>query len=137
MNPLVFFAIAIIIDLFLKSSKDKKKIEKARKKRNEQIKRQPIEKKESIITVLNKELERRIDRSLETRPSDENEVKDLRNSREEISNNIIHNKVLDTKKYDGSEIGTKRDIREDILRGIIFSEILSEPKGRQHMKRSM
>lgn len=145
MSPLVFFVIIIVIDLILKSSKDKKKIEEVRKKRNEGYKRQFTEKKRDLITVLNEEIEKNLGNRNTVKENRANKIKRVEKDNLDLikanRENIIEEKTAEdnnrevekSKSMDTSEI----DIRKDIVRGIIFSEILSEPKSRQHMKRSM
>lgn len=62
MNPLIFFIVIIGIDLFLKSVKDKKKIEEARLKKMQELKN-----KDNVKKV--KEPDRRVKREIQKNPS--------------------------------------------------------------------
>ncbi len=62
MNPLIFFAVVIVIDLILKSAKEKKKIEKTRERKLQQSSK---EKKVEVPQTR----ERRVKREIQKNPS--------------------------------------------------------------------
>ncbi|MBU5438262.1 hypothetical protein KQI42_09595 [Tissierella sp. MSJ-40] len=143
-SPLIFFIFIIVIDLLLKSSKDKKKIDEARRKRIQELEKQPRPNK-GVITVLKDEMQKETQKR--QRKQNTNKAK------QEV---VVQEKVIDReldwddsfweakrneRKHHEEEVanstGYNKEVREDILRGIIFSEILSEPKSIKNQRRSM
>ena len=162
MNPLIFFIVVVILDVFLKSAKDKKKIEEARRKRTRQI-QDRTSKGRNIMDTFNNEIEKNLRRRVPREPSkDMNKSRELKKDSIDLREYKLGIETLDAREYsfgnsfeesriledDKSKIKEKElkktsdknsthDLSKDILRGIIFSEILSEPKSIQNMKRSM
>lgn len=130
-SPLVLLIIWFLINAFLNSSKDKKKIEEARRKRLKQLgERKP---------VLTKTV---------THVEDEQYQAEMGSARIEQTEDITHDiydiqtpkvtAIIKTEEKEKSkEKNSAMDIKSDIVKGIIFSEILSEPKSIQNMKRGM
>lgn len=160
-NPLLFFIIVIVIDLVLKSARDKKKIEKSKEERERELQNKPdlnkqeqMEKPESVrglMSTLREQIEKERLRELERRQ--EKTV-----PKEVIKTNVereMTKKTYEDKEYwevkrkeekhrKEKEISTRSKVekregsmKEDLIRGIIFSEILSEPKSIKNQKRSM
>lgn len=65
MNPLIFFAVVIVIDLILKSAKDKKKIEESRQKKIQELRNQ--QNNQEVKPV--KPTETRVKREVQKNPS--------------------------------------------------------------------
>lgn len=165
-SPLLFFIFIIVVDLVLKSLKDKKKIEQTKQKRQQElqseVKMKPnyIEPKtnpsRSIMSTLREEIEKERQKEISRRQVKPEVRENLKSKTEE--------KTTSTRMYDDKEYWDKKrekdyirennihtstetkatdieinkiNIKEDIIRGIIFSEILSEPKSIQNQKRSM
>lgn len=139
----LFFIFIMVIDLVLKSAKDKKKIEQSRKKKIEELNKPFPKRKDRIkghkekikpITKVKVEKETTKDKvkshigSLEMKAWEEPLFDEGQNQNAEF---IKYDKIEEkkTKKLNNS-------IKDDILRGIIYSEILSEPKSLKK-KRSM
>lgn len=163
-SPLLFFIFIIVIDLVLKSSKDKKKIEEAKQKREQELqgrpdlnKQKPIQKPESIrgmMSTLREEIEKERQKEIERRQVKTRQTQEVRVNRVNMEEKKITQKTYEDNEYwekkrkedynkkkemvveSRIEIN-ERNMREDIIRGIIFSEILSEPKSIQNQKRSM
>ena len=149
-SPLLFFIFIIIIDLVLKSVKDKKKIEKAKQKRAEDIQRQPEKHKpmQDVKRMLEQELEKerqkdiarrqvKIDPSRTTKPKEKEVMAERGFERSPWDINIDEKNIPENiKPVVIQDEDKESDLRKDVLRGIIFSEILSEPKSIQNQKRS-
>lgn len=160
-NPVLFFILIIVIDLILKSVKDKKKIEKDRQQRKESpnnrtelSREKPIQKSQpirDIISTLREEIENEKHKEL---------IKRQENTKQNQYTNLLGDEqTLAKKKYEADEYWdnkrkieediklqeksdleknkTKRDIKDDLVSGIIFSEILSEPKSIKNQRRGM
>lgn len=158
-GPLLFFIFIVVIDLILKSAKDKQKIEEARKRRTQELSKQPGVPTTSrpmadLRKILSEEIEKERQREIEKRQGKTpqrrntlfNEKKpkvstvdkkaDIKETSWEIRKE--EKSIPESTKLDGIPAQNKeRTLREDILRGIIFSEILSEPKSLQNQKRSL
>ena len=166
-SPLILLVFWFVINILIKSAKDKKKIEEARNKRTQQIESRPIQNKtaqtiqrdtpnrnlnknRNIIDVFKEEIEKEINRERQMKPVISEQKANL--------NKTVNEKVIEKKtsvrdeyfsvntdiNYDKSleEIKTyyrkpSLNIKNDLLKGIIFAEILSEPKSLQNRKRSM
>lgn len=149
-SPLLFFIFIIIIDLVLKTAKDKKKIEKAKQQRSQEMQRQPEKPKpmQDLKKILEQELEKERQKEIERRQGKMNPSQTTKPKEKEVmveksfersswdinrdEKNIPENIKPVTIQAENKE----NDLRKDILRGIIFSEILSEPKSIQNKKRS-
>ena len=157
-GPLLFFIIIIVVDLVLKTSRDKRKIEAEKHQNFEDVKKPPanyggqktMEKEKTgtrLITMIQDELEKErqkeeLRRKKDSKPiptiqpkvdvlqqvEEEREVKRKKQVREKVEGNQRLTSIKDE----------NLDIKKEILKGIIFSEILSEPKSIQnYKKRSM
>lgn len=160
-NPVLFFILIIVIDLILKSVKDKKKIEKDRQQRKESpnnrtelSREKPIQKSQpirDIMSTLREEIENEKHKEL---------IKRQENTKQNQYTNLLGDEqTLAKKKYEADEYWnnkrkieediklqeksdleknkTKRDIKDVLVSGIIFSEILSEPKSIKNQRRGM
>ncbi len=154
-SPLLFFIFVIAIDLILKSSRDKKKIEQAKQKRTGELgKNTPMPSKpiadlrrileEEVEKERRRELEKRQKKAIETKgpkPSPKTQQETSKTPvREQISWEIKPEKEskVEVSKPTISKIEKKEEnLRKDIVRGIIFSEILSEPKSIQNQRKSL
>lgn len=161
-SPLLFFIFIIVVDLILKSLRDKKKIEKTKQKRQQELRTDNVRKpsyedsqkssSRNIMSTLREEIEKErlkeiarrqgrvenIEPKVEQKPVikdyKEKEYWDKKKEQDVLREKNIHTPT-ETKPVE-VEIN-KKGIREDLVRGIIFSEILSEPKSIQNQKRSM
>ncbi len=159
-SPLLFFIFIIVIDLILKSAKDKQKIEEARKRKTQELNKQPTASRPmaDLRKILEVEVEKERQRELGKRQKKTtqkqstlfNEKRVVVNSADkridtnerswdirETEKRISENKKSDITSPQAKVENKERNLREDILRGIIFSEILSEPKSLQNQKRSL
>ena len=160
-NPVLFFILIIVIDLILKSVKDKKKIENDRQQRKESpnnrtelSREKPIQKSQpirDIMSTLREEIENEKHKEL---------IKRQENTKQNQYTNLLGDEqTLAKKKYEADEYWnnkrkieediklqeksdleknkTKRDIKDVLVSGIIFSEILSEPKSIKNQRRGM
>jgi hypothetical protein len=155
-SPLLFFIFIIVIDLILKSVKDKKKIEQSREKRTQEIQKQPTKQRpladlrKLLEEEVNKEKQREIARRQGT-PMDsqgskskavevkhrEEEPKNLTKEKQSWDIKTEEKKVNEVPNISLSQVDNNRkDLKQDILRGIIFSEILAKPKSIQNQRRS-
>ena len=160
-NPILFFIFIIVVDLILKSVRDKKKISEKKMDRqgsfedkDELNKQKPIQKSGSIrevMSTLREEVEKERQKDLERRQGTvERSKKVIVKTEEEVINekayednkyweekrNLENNrKIKDMKKRE--ELISEGNIREDILRGIIFSEVLSPPKSIENKRNRM
>jgi len=147
-SPLLFFIFIIVIDLVLKTSKDKKKAEQSRQKTTPVMQNQPLKPIKDLKRVLERELEKERQRENE-KPQDKINISqatnskakevmaDIRAERNPWDNNKDKKNTSEIIKPTITEVKNKKDdFKKDILRGIIFSEILSEPKSIQNQKRS-
>ena len=162
-GPLLFFIFIVVIDLILKSAKDKQKIEEARKRRTQELSKQPGVPTTSrpmtdLRKILSQEIEKERQRELarrqgktvqrqstlfnEKRPK--TSTVDKKIGTNEVSWEIVKEErnIKESKKPEVTQAQSRmenkeRTLREDILRGIIFSEILSEPKSLQNQRRSL
>lgn len=142
-SPLFFFIIVIVIDLILKSAKDKKKIEQARRKRTGDIDQVPTKSKsimETIRAEIEKEVQKGSNKKVEKpkvykeKPS-MNIKKDAEmHKRSEWTEDVFLKPVIESST--SKEIN-RNSLKKDILRGIIFSEIISEPKSIKNQRKSM
>lgn len=138
----LFFIFIMVIDLILKSAKDKKKIEKSRRKRMIELGNPSKEAKEFIPPfqggnrpIIRREINRvpvervkfeKKEETFQVEPWEEPLFSDGYN---EKPTSINMDKVVKEKTTKSN-----KKIKEDILRGIIFSEILSEPKAFRNKK---
>ncbi len=165
-SPLILLVIWVIINVFIKSANDKKKIEEARRKRAQKLGKQtPLnnqtlnknrettaKNKKSIIDVFKEEIEKEIQAQKQTmkkveKPVIHSEVEELTMAEITEDEDILYGEtqidisVLNdkNKKLDKGVYNQTQgiDLKKDILKGIIYAEILSEPKSIRNMKRSM
>ncbi len=142
-SPLFFFIIVIVIDLILKSAKDKKKIEQARRKRTGDIEQVPTKGK-SIMETIRAEIEKEVQKGSNKKvdkpkvykeKTSVNMQKDAEmHKRSEWTEDVFLKPVIEASK--SKEIN-QNSLKKDILRGIIFSEIISEPKSIKNQRKSM
>ncbi len=152
-NPLFFFVVIFVIDLVLKSAKNKKKVEQARSRRTAEIKPLPPKGK-SIMQTIRDEIEKEVQKEAQKQPSKrmlkqpiytdeqlishkgsmemmkESEIK----KRTQWSEDIFKKPVMEESKI---QVKRENPLKKDILRGIIFSEIISEPKSLKNQRKSM
>lgn len=157
-NPILFFIFIIVIDLILKSVRDKKKIAQKKMNREEPFqnkdalnKEKPIQKSGSIREVMStlreevanerqKELERRQEKSKKVIVKTEEQIitqKAYEDNKywEEKRSSEENRKIQESKKLE--ELSSENNIREDLIKGIIFSEILSPPKSIENQRNRM
>lgn len=141
----LFFIIIMVIDIILKSAKDKKKIEKAKDKRMEKLSKTADIGKSQQTVITPKEGRERLDKKrIGEKP------KPLQ--RERLPKmGLAQKETFPIESYEsmdiiqGMEGGIKKNrtkysnkkFKKDLLKGIIFSEILSEPKGLKNKRRSI
>lgn len=142
MESIIFFVVAMAINLVFKSVGDKKKIEEARRKRAEQLKSNPSgDQVNKQMKKWNKEAEKRLQR-VEQYNHELYEEDKKKEEPEKPLESISYVKKLE---YEKSQIkGSDMDInnknkmgRKELVNAIIWSEILSEPKSVQNIKRGM
>ena len=148
-SPLFFFIIVFVIDLVLKSAKNKKKVEQARRSRTAEIK--PTEpKSRSIMQTIREEIEKEVQKDTKKRMVKqpvftEAQLIDHKHSAEMLKNDEIKSRskwsedifakpVVETSK---KEVIHKDSLRKNVLNGIIFSEIIAEPKSIKNQRKSM
>lgn len=146
MDSILFLVIALAINLVIKSANDKKKIEEARRKRAEKLKKSPIQNKiKDVMSTLNQELEKRQRTIFEYSQEQDKQRKEIEEVRPNTSTeNISYVKRKEAARKETEDLAidplenNKDKIRKkELLNGIIWSEILSEPKGIQNIKRGM
>lgn len=160
-NPILFFIFIIVVDLILKSVRDKKKIQEKKVNKEDSFqnkpdlnKQKPIQKPGSIRDIMStlreeveserqKELERRqvkIEESKKVILDTEKQQTEKRtyedNEYWEQKRNLAKNERLQ-QKIEQEENTSQRDFKEDIIRGIIFSEIIAEPKSIKNQRNRM
>lgn len=149
-NPLIFFIVVIVIDLFLKSAKDKKKTQEARMRKAGEIK-EPPKKPKGMINTFREEIEKELSKDLNGKPKQRLRRKPLAAEKQKIEtvsstefqgeqfqgSMIAPEKIEKEQKMVETESKVKLDIKKEILKGVIYSEILSEPKSLQNRKRSI
>lgn len=143
----LFFIFIIVIDIILKSIKDKKKIEQAKSRRREKLSRQsgnmkptvsPIESKK--VNVQRPEIKRELSKEKVTPFRDERRI-DIETVKKDKNLSRVYNQEVES--YEDSKINQNKinrsesQFKKDILRGIIYSEILSEPKSIRNMRKSI
>lgn len=156
MNPIVLVVAWFVINLVLKSSKEKRKIEEAKRRRESQLGGQTKDVKSTVDTsreTLRKELQRAMTHKQPSKqPSKqppkpaERPIQQQRPQREAMlaresidrdrkNEEIKSNAISVAKPMKGNRV--KLNIKKDLVRGIIFSEILSEPKSMTNHRRSI
>ncbi|MDR7857117.1 hypothetical protein [Tissierella sp.] len=154
-NPLLFFIFVIVIDLVLKSVKDKKKIEQSRQNRTEEIQKQPTKQRpladlrklleEEVMKEKQREIARRQGTPIESQASKskaqvvkkKEEHKDVNIQTQSWDIKTEEKKFNETPNPSASQVDNSiKNLKQDVLRGIIFSEILSEPKSIQNQRKS-
>ncbi len=144
-SPILFFIFMIVIDLILKSSKDKKKIEQERQKKVKELEKQPsiFRPMEDLKRILEEEIQKDKQREALKKQPKENRSKVSKPVVKETKERTIEkypredvNLEIKTSK-DTYEVEEEHDIKRDLLMGIVFSEILSEPKSIQNQRRSL
>ncbi len=158
-NPILVLIFWGVINLFIKSAKDKKRAEQARNKRPIQGSVVPTPQKpkpqssKSIIDVFKDEIEKEIKREKEfqnkkTKPfTQEVKQKPVVPVNKQVMN-PINDYLAEEEPEERMEViragsishktSGKQQIfnsKKDILKGIIYSEILSEPKSVRNLKR--
>lgn len=142
MESIIFFVIAMGINLIFKSANDKKKIEAARRKRAEQLRGDPMADDVSQqMEKWNKEAEnrqKRVEKYNVELYEDTKKEENPKKSFESISYvEILEHKKSQIKESD-VDISIKNKMgRKKIINAIIWSEILGEPKSIQNIKRDM
>ena len=166
-SPLILLVFWFVINLIIKSSKDKKKIEETRRKRSQQIDNRPIQNKNtlstnrdtvqksnkknrSIIDVLKEEIEREVQKQKQVQTGRDTKPNISEKDRTKVSmedRRIKQSRPVEEIKPEpisnpivASQERLDRptfDIKNDILKGIIYKEILSEPKSLRNTRRSM
>lgn len=155
-SPILFFIFIIAIDLILKSSKDKKKVDAERQKRVKELQNQPSTRRpiQDLRKILDEELERERQREASRRQAKSKQPQISKSGVRRQKENIVEknkinedinwgikpsmNKVQEEPKLATNQIkGEGANLKRDILMGIVFSEILSEPKSIQNQRRSL
>lgn len=154
-NPILVLIFWGVINLFIKSARDKKRAEQARNKRSFQGNMGPQRSKpqstKSLIDVFKEELEKEVrkekeNQSKKTKPYiQEIKEKHITQPAQKVSIvndelieekdemvNIIH-QSSNTDKPSGKKLILNNT--NELLKGIIYSEILSQPKGIRNSKR--
>lgn len=153
-SPLFFFIIVFVIDLVLKSAKNKKKVEQARRKRTAEIK--PVEPKgRSIMQTIREEIEKEAQKESGKRMlkqpvyKEEQQINHKNSSemmkdaeikkRTQWSEDIFQRPATESRKIEVERENSLRkdSLQKDLIRGIIFSEIISEPKSIKNQRKSM
>lgn len=158
-SPLFFFIIVFVIDLVLKSAKNKKKVEQARRKRTAEIK--PVESKgRSIMQTIREEIEKEVQKESEKKDTGkrmlnqsvykEDQIINHKSSlelmketeikkRTQWSEDIFARPTTESHKIEVEREESLRvnSLRKDFIRGIVFSEIISEPKSIKNQRKSM
>lgn len=154
-NPLILIIIWFVFNLFVKSAKDKRKIEEARRKRSQQLgKSRPntfSQELRKTVSTFREEIEREVQREKQKKVGAAPKKDTIYRSnmecgqlqpREELNWDIhTPSKPKETNtaiKEKSNEVSKPSiNIKNDVIRGLIFSEILSEPKSIQNIKRSI
>ncbi len=156
-RPILFFIFIIIIDIILKSLKDKKKIDMAMEKRQRELnkgqspKSRPLADLRRILEEeIEKERQRQRSRQREiTRERVETQPKTVVELNRHPDTSVVSaSETNDSIRAEAEKIGksevkvlntqeSKIDPKKDLVKGIIFSEILSKPKSLQNQRRSL
>lgn len=154
-NPLLFFIFIIVIDIVLKSLKGKKKIDKAKERRQRDLNKQASKPRPitDLRKILEEEIKKERERSrqreiprekIETQPKAPTEINwDTGTSMPRTADPVYTKKedrkvnIEERKEKNETTERQKINPREEIIKGIIFSEILSKPKSLQHKRRSL
>ena len=152
-GPILFFVLIIVIDLILKSVKDKQKIEEVKNQRIPEINKVPKETRtlgelrKILQEELQKELSKKEDKTIDKKSIQANNKKERKITKVDLERKKYYKETnnVDTVKTVKSMESLseknieykKEEIQKDILRGIIFSEILAPPKSVQNQKRSL
>lgn len=161
-GPILFFIFIIVIDLILKSAKDKKKIDEARRRRTQEFNKQPATPTHSrpmadLRKILEEEVQKERQREMarnqrhttkqSTLFNEKGPNLDKANKRADIKERTIEvrrdeeslfeNRNMNNTPVKNEAKNKEVNLREDILRGIIFSEVVSEPKSLQNQRRSL
>ncbi|GFN34704.1 hypothetical protein [Tepidimicrobium xylanilyticum] len=137
-RSLLVFIIAFIIDLILKSIKDKKKIEKAMDKKKQQLEANPEGDKDLLPQIDEKPIEIKIPELLiegDTVELGKEPVNVTTATKEDDSH--IKREIFIKDDIKKSSKNPKAELKKDILKGIIYSEILSEPKSLKNIRKSI
>ena len=162
-SPIILLVFWFVINILIKSAKDKKKIEESRRIRAQQIENKPIQnnttqamqrqtserntnKNRSLIDVFKDEIEKEINKEKQNKPIKieqkvnnkkfvtEDDIERNSNWRDDYFSANTDEETVEIKTYYRKP---SLDLKNDLLKGIIFSEILSKPKSIQNGKRSM
>lgn len=157
MNAIVFFVIVIVIDLVLKSLRDKRRLEQAKDKRKQRLEKNinstvdKVEDKRKTSGDRLKDREFRSEKNILSYDkyektdhsrkygSDENVVdyekyeKTYNKKYKDLRKSQIYKEDMDSsgKEKENSQL------KKELLRGVIYSEILGEPKSIKNSKRGM
>lgn len=146
---LLFFILIVVIDLILKSIKDKQKIQKAKSKKWQQINKEPRDGKSIIASpIQRKETIRESNRKIEQEqvkekrvPSRDESIFKNEQTREKSAQSKVYRSemelIVEDNFTDKRSKKSKIPIKKDILKGIIYSEILSEPKSLRNKRKSI
>lgn len=156
MESLIVFVIIIAINVFSKSVQDKKKIEKARMKRTEELRNNPPPKpkvtervnraKRSGRNLIEENSKRREEGQ---RPQYDYKITDetlkgktVTKEENATRKSIITDKYTDNRILKEIQEETKKELRggfdeKKLVNAIIWSEILAEPKSIQNIKKGM
>lgn len=130
-TSIFFFIFIIIIDLVLKSIRDKRRIEEEKLKRMGKLNKDTsqnikIPKEKRTAPKSEKPYLIETDKSMEMRSFEEPLFPDSYDSK-------IRGEIGSDKNFKKADKG-RRAMKEDILKGIIYSEILSKPKSLRNKK---
>lgn len=138
------FIFMMVMNLVIKSVKDKNEIEKKGIKKKIELGKVPNKSQGTIMPPkkrANLTINQKVDKADNEKinESQTGETKRTVDSRhldeplfQESKSSVIENKFEEKKIEKSNE-----QMRKDILRGIIYSEILSEPKSRRYRRKSM
>ena len=78
-GPLLFFIFIVVIDLILKSAKDKKKIEEAKNRRTQELSKQPVPSRPmaDLRKILAEEVEKERQKEIARRQGKTNQRQDI------------------------------------------------------------
>lgn len=151
-SPIVLVIAWFVINLVMKSAKEKKKIEEAKRRRESQLGGKTPDVKSTVDTsreTLRKELQRAMTaktikpatpKTPERQIPQQRPLREVVKPRETMNWKIEQEEIkekLKTISEPMKDNGVKINLKRDLVRGIIFAEILSPPKGLTNNKRSI
>ena len=141
-SPILLFVIILVIDLVIKSAKDKAKIERERSNPRTSTSR-PVNTNttkpramDELKNILKEEIEKEKQRN---HPARKTVVESSIKKQEEVKKKVLedfqisYDPVVENREK-GKNLQQENSLKKDFLRGIIFSEILSEPKSVQNQR---